>query len=147
MKTSKLISVNGAGTWNAPDGKMLYKFEIETESGDVGTIFKMREDSGLSIGEDIDYEMINGKLKMAQKPFGEKGGSYSNKNGMSKEEWAEKDKQKSDKIAKAVALKEAVAFHTTEGGDINAVLNNAEIFYNWLTDGSKPAQSSQDLPF
>lgn len=145
-KNSKITGLTGSGTWDTPDGKTLYKFEITTEAGDVGTIFKMTQDSGLAVGGEIEYYLDDkGKLKIPKKPFAGAGGG-SGGSSMSKQDWALKDKKTSDNIAKAVALKEAVAFHTTDGGDINKILSNAEIFFNWLT--GKPTQNTNnDLPF
>ena len=52
-KTSKITQISGNGTWDTPDGKKLYKFEIVVESGDSGMIFKQSQDSGLAIGQEL----------------------------------------------------------------------------------------------
>ena len=146
-KNSKITDITGDGTWDTPDGKTLYKFKIITEAGDSGTIFKQSQDSGLAIGQDLEYYVDpKGNLKIPKKPYNPQAGGGSK---MSKEDWKEKDKKTSDNIARAVALKEAVSFHVSEGGDIKKVLNNAEIFFDWLKGKSNQLndKNSNDLPF
>lgn len=55
MKNSKVVNVQANGNW-----KELYKFEVELDNGDIGTLYRKSKDSKLSLGQDISYT-INDK--------------------------------------------------------------------------------------
>ena len=77
---SKVKKITGDGTWND-----LYKFEIELDNGDIGKLYKKRDDSGLSIGQEIDYN-INEKGSLKIITNYEKSYAKSNNRGSDKED-------------------------------------------------------------
>jgi len=57
MRTSKIKSKQGNGTWNSDKYGMFYKWEIEMENGDVGnSLTKDEMGKAYEIGAEIDYE-------------------------------------------------------------------------------------------
>jgi hypothetical protein len=101
---SKIATIQGNGTWDTPDGKTLYKFEVTTESGDTGMVFKQSQDSGYAVGQEIEYYLdAKGSLKIPKKAFVPKGSGSS---GLTKEEWKEKDRI----IIKQACLKAACSY-------------------------------------
>jgi hypothetical protein len=85
---------------------------------------------------DADYEQVGGGGSKKRSTGGSgKGstGSLAKSDGMSKEEWAEKDRITRMSIAKSVALKEAVN-NLKEGATAAAVLKRANEYLPYLLD-------------
>jgi hypothetical protein len=74
-----------------------------------------------------------------------KGGSGSS-GGMTKAEWAEKDRVTAARIARAVALKAAVD-NLKEGATVNTIFKRADEFLNYLEDaGTVKTEDPLDPP-
>ena len=89
---------------------------------------------------DADYEQVGGGGSKKRSTGGSGKGSTGSpaksnakSNGMSKEEWAEKDRKTRMSIAKSVALKEAVN-NLKEGATAAAVLKRANEYLPYLLD-------------
>ncbi len=88
MKTSKVKSVQGAGTFESQYG-MLFKFEYEMEDGQVITA-NHKKDKPLDVGSEVDYEVKtqfkgidHGKVRLHQDTppaFSNGGNKQSNNN-------------------------------------------------------------------
>lgn len=142
MKKSIISQIAGSGTWNTPDGKTLYKFEITTESGDSGMIFKATQDSGLAIGGELEYYLDQkGNIKIPKKPYIPQGGGGT---GLSKEEWKKKDQM----IIRQSSLKSACCLHSQSSVSVTDVLATAERFVEWVNcSTSSQKNDGNDLPF
>tara|TARA_R100000734_G_scaffold4_2_gene8 strand:+ start:2147 stop:2563 length:417 start_codon:yes stop_codon:yes gene_type:complete len=138
MKNSKVVNIQASGNW-----KELYKFEVELDNGDIGTLYRKSKDSKLTNGQDISYTINDkGTLKIVT--------DYQ-KNNQSQSSPKQDDVQKL--IVKQSSLKAAVDYDnkcTPED-----VLKNAQMFYEWVW-GLTPTQSKinkvaekidSDLPF
>ena len=73
MKTSKVKSVTGNGTWDSPNG-IFYKFEYEMEDGQTVNAMHKTADGFFKVGQDVDYEITNqqynnGKVRKPQEAF------------------------------------------------------------------------------
>ena len=133
-KTSKITQISGNGTWDTPDGKKIYKFEIVVESGDSGMIFKQSQDSGLAIGQELEYYVdAKGNLKIPKKPFTPK---------QSNVDWAAKDQM----IIRQSSLKSACVFHSQSSATIDTVLKTAQMFCDWVNQ-KEVKQKEDALPF
>ena len=61
-KKSKVTNVQPNGTWEGKFG-MMYKFEVSFENGDTGEYSsKSQEQNKFIVGNDTDYEFIDGKF-------------------------------------------------------------------------------------
>jgi hypothetical protein len=78
-----------------------------------------------------DYEQVDsgGSKKSAKKSTG--GKSTGSSGGMTKEEWAEKDRKTAHRIAKSVALKAAVD-NLKEGATVKAIFKRADELLEYL---------------
>ncbi len=130
---SKVKKITGDGSWND-----LYKFEIELDNGDIGKLYKKRDDSGLSIGQEIDYN-INEKGSLKIITNYEKSYAKSNNRGSDKEEL----------ICRQSSLKCATDFIIANGGDSNDVIKLAEKFVAFVMHDKyiQRIDSSENLPF
>ncbi len=118
MKNSKVKSIQATGNF-----KELYKFEVELDNGDIGTLYRKSKDSKLSNGQDISYTINDkGTLKIVT--------DYQKNQGQSS---PKQDVNVNNSIARAVAFKGAVEFDNQCTPEV--VLKNAKYFYdNWLCD-------------
>jgi len=122
MKNSKVVNVQASGNW-----KELYKFEVELDNGDIGTLYRKSKDSKLFNGQDISYTINDkGTLKIVT--------DYQ-KNNQSQSSPKE-DVKKNNSISRAVALKISAIYDnqcTQED-----VIKTAKFFYDyWLCDDYK----------
>lgn len=162
-KVSKITSCTFSRTWNGPNGQVHY-YDLHLENGDYGNIgVKELNSSKISVGETLSYTIeqkgeYKGKpqynIKTAQQPtmastFSGKGGGTSN------------SKETDDRIARSVAIREAVALHVGLG--LSAlpyeIINTAMYFEHYIgtgqnlqSDGANDAAASrkldsEDLPF
>ena len=117
MKNSKVKSIQATGNF-----KELYKFEVELDNGDIGTLYRKSKDSKLSNGQDISYTINDkGTLKIVT--------DYQKNQGQS-------SPQKSDDVQKLIVkqstLKAAVDYDNKCSPE--DVLKNAQMFYDWVMD-------------
>jgi hypothetical protein len=76
--------------------------------------------------------------------YGTKGsGGAKNNNGLSKEEWAEKDRKTNERIARAVALKGAID-NLKEGATVKSIFKRADELLVYLTDGAYAKKIDED---
>jgi hypothetical protein len=163
IKVSKIISCTFSRTWNGPNGPVHY-YDLNLENGDYGNIgVKELNSSKISVGETLSYTIeqkgeYKGKpqfnIKAAQQPT--MAGTFSGKNASTSN-----SKETDDRIARSVAIREAVALHAGLG--LSAlpydVVNTAMYFEHYIgtginlqSDGADDAKAqrkldSEDLPF
>lgn len=159
IKVSKITAAKFTRTWNGNYGEIHY-YELTLENGDKGDIgVKVKDDPKISIGETINYTIeqkgeYRGQpvytIKLAAAPTiagtfgGNKGGGNS--------------KETDDRIARSVAIREAVALHVGLG--LSAlpydVVNTAMYFEHYIAtginlheDGATDAKNKdrEDSPF
>jgi len=124
MKTAKVTNVQGSGKFNE-----YFVFELQLDNGDTGKIYKMKQDAGVKIGEELTYTINDkGSIKIHREQYrGNKiGGGFSKSNP---------DVQKS--IIKQSSLKAAVELcsaYIKSGNSVNSadVLRLADTFTNWV---------------
>ena len=65
MKTAKINNIHQKPNFKTNDGKTLYVFELTLDNGDVGAIFKQKENPYVQIGDSINYELTErGTIKI-----------------------------------------------------------------------------------
>jgi len=57
VKESKIVNVQGAGTYQPDGGQMLYKFEYEFEDGSVLKANHKTEKCPFNVGDTVEYEV------------------------------------------------------------------------------------------
>ena len=128
MKNSKVVNVQGSGTF-----KELYVFEVELDNGDIGKVYRKSDDPKLSIGQEISYTLNDkGSIKIVT--------DYQKNNP------TQSSPQKSDEVQKLIvkqsSLKSSVDYNSNCSAE--EVLENAQIFYEWVWDLKKPNTSNFD---
>jgi hypothetical protein len=145
-KKSKLINVQANGNW-----KEFYKFELEFENGESGTLYRKTNEAKVTKGEEYTYTLNDkGSIKLVNPNYaggnggGNTGGGYSDDDKM--------------RMAKSVAIKSAAILHQSRTTSESDVISTADVFYNYITGTApaKPAPSNgsgmgmadkTDLPF
>tara|TARA_R110002020_G_scaffold183360_6_gene379661 strand:- start:3005 stop:3424 length:420 start_codon:yes stop_codon:yes gene_type:complete len=138
QKNSTIKNVTGDGNF-----KELLVFILELENGDTGKIYRKETSPPLEVGQEITYTKNDkGTIKIA---FNKEGGNFSsNSDKMTKEDWAKKD----DTIIKQTCIKAASEFNAQSEATAKNVIEDATLFYNWVTKGTKKeANNNEDLPF
>lgn len=138
QKNSTIKNVTGDGNF-----KELLVFILELENGDTGKIYRKETSPPLEVGQEITYTKNDkGTIKIA---FNKEGGNFSsNSDKMTKEDWAKKD----DTIIKQTCIKAASEFNAQSEATAKNVIEDATLFYNWVTNGTKKeANNNEDLPF
>jgi hypothetical protein len=159
-KVSKITAATFSRTWNGPNGDVHY-YDLTLENGDKGNIgTKDKNNPKLAVGESISYTIeqkgeFRGVpqyvIKLAQAPSfsGAFGGKQTN------------NKETDDRIARSVAIREAVALHTGLGlSPLHyEVVNTAMYFEHYIATGQNlqqdgandvlatRKQDSEDIPF
>ena len=152
-KKSKVTNVQSNGTWDGQYGTM-YKFEIEFENGDAGEYSsKSKDQTKFLAGVETDYEYTDGKFPKVkpvwvqnQQPVQSKPSAPAASDKMSKQDWANKDEAKEISIVRQSSLKAAVEF-CDKNCTIEHIIDNAEVFYNWVRTGEKPKATKDEMPF
>jgi len=73
----KIVSISPNGTWNSNDGNTFYKFQIQFDNGQSGTLFSKSQDAPHQVGEDINCTINErGTIKVERS-----GGSNWNRGG------------------------------------------------------------------
>lgn len=99
--------------------------------------------------ENLEYAKENATnptpRKSTANPGGRSGSGGKSSSGLSKAEWAEKDRLTNIRISKAVALKAAVE-NTKMGTSADTIIKHAEEFILWLldTDGDSVTVDPED---
>jgi hypothetical protein len=68
MATSKIQSIVHTSNWTAPDGTTYYYHKIVMENGDAGN-GALKSLTELSVGQSIEYEITNDKLRVLKSTF------------------------------------------------------------------------------
>jgi len=136
-KESKILSANYTRTWDGPNGAVHY-YDLKLENGDAGAIgTKTKDNPSLAPGQVINYSIEQKgeykgvpqfTIKLEQAPR-----SYSGGGGAPRANSKETD----ERIARSVAIREAVALHTGLG--LSAlpydVINTAMYFEHYVATG------------
>lgn len=139
MKTAKINNIDQKPNFRTNDGKTLYVFELTLDNGDVGAIFKQKENAYVQVGDSINYELTErGTIKIQRE-----GGFASNNNQFTKEEKTNIFDAKDRRIAKLSVLKSAVELVCSEKINIEDVQKYADNMLDWVYD----KQSTKNLEF
>jgi hypothetical protein len=149
MKTAKVVSVTGDGTW-----KEFYKFEVELDNGDSGVMYKKTQQHWLEINQEINYSINDkGTLKVIREGWNNNPSS----NGASQDRFYSKEEKskifdaKDRRISKLSVLKCAVDIAISKGVYTpDEILGQAEQFLGWIYEednGSENNDSDNNAPF
>ena len=138
VKTSKVESVQGAGTFND-----LYKYEVAFEDGTTGNMYKKSDNPYIKAGDEVNYTISDkGTIRIER----------DNKQAFSGSGFKarQNDPRKELLIVKQVCLKAAVEL--VKKNDPVAVIENAEIFVKWVMNEQETPKAigkkePTDLPF
>ena len=139
-KTSKVTNVQANGTWEGQYG-LMYKYDVTFENGDSGEYSsKSKEQNKFVVGQDTQYNFIDGKYPKVKPVSNFEQTSYTQKPTNTNRELA---------IIRQSSLKCATDYVIANGGDINTVIINADTLTKWVQTGEMPiaAPVSKDLPF
>ena len=141
-KTSKVTNVQANGTWESKQyNTTYYKFEVSFENGDVGEYSsKSPEQNKFVVGQETEYEYIDGKFPKVKPVSTFEQGSYAPKANTAGRELL---------IIRQSSLKCATDYVIANGGDITTILHNADILTNWVQTGVVPAEepTAHEMPF
>ena len=124
MKTSKITTVNKVDMFNG-----LYVFEITTDSGDEGRIYKKQDDPKVKEGDEITYSITDKGTMKIQNEFEQQGGFTK----------AAVNPKREKLIVRTSALKCSIEF---DKGDVNEVIERAEMFVDFIMD-----KKNDNVPF
>ena len=144
MKTSKIKSVVNTKEWSN-NGKTIIYHNLEMDNGDKINIGKVKVQQ---VGWELTYLILEegqqefNKAKAVQK----EQQAYTQSKPTTNTTTKNVDVQ--DLIVKQSSLKAAVEF-CNKDCTIEHVIDNAEVFYNWVMTGEKPTakSSTNDMPF
>ena len=142
-KKSKVTNVQASGTWEGKFG-LMYKFEVEFDNGDAGEYSsKSKDQTKFVVGQETDYEYIDGKFPKVKPVWTQQGqipaSTKTNYN-------TSNDSKRQDLICKQSSLKSAVEYDNT--CSIEKVIENAQIFYEWVVNDKYPSVMNKDeYPF
>jgi len=155
MKTSKIKEVVNSKEWTN-NGRTIIYHNLVMENGDKINIGKVKLQQ---VGWELTYDIIGDgqqeydKAKAAQKeennsyskPYNSNQSNQSN-DKMTKQDWADKDEAREISIVRQSSLKAAVEF-CNKDCTVEHLLDNAELFYNWVMSGEKPEATKDEHPF
>ena len=141
IKKGIVKNVQANGTWDSQYG-LMYKFEV-TIGDDTGQCNSMTEQCKFVIGQETEYEFVDGKYPKI-KPVS----TFQQGSGNSFKPQAKNDNVQ-EMIVKQNSLTNATSFVCNNGGTPSDVLEIAEIFSNWVLKGEKAPKvdNSNDMPF
>ncbi len=140
-KKSKVTQAQADGTWNGKYG-LMYKYEIAFENGDTGEYSSKSENQNkFVVGQEAEYTLEAGQYGNKIKPVSTftQGGYTPVSKGSDREL----------SIVRQSSLKCATDYVIANGGDIAAIIHNADVLTKWVQTGELPAAApvSKDLPF
>ena len=139
-KKSKVTNVQASGTWEGKFG-LMYKFEVEFENGDAGEYSsKSKDQNKFLCGVETEYEYIDGKFPKVKPVWVQNQPQQATQSNL------QSNNNREEMIVKQSSLKAAVEF-CDKDCTIEQVLDNAEIFYNWVMTGEKPDVAEDKMPF
>lgn len=140
IKKGIVKNVQANGTWEGQYG-LMYKFEV-TIGDDTGQCMSKNEQCKFVIGQETEYEFVDGKYPKIKpvSTFQQGGGSFKPQ---------VKNDNVQEMIVKQNSLTNATSFVCNNGGTPSDVLEIAEIFSNWVLKGEKAPKvdNSNDMPF
>ena len=121
MKKSKIKNIQGSGKF-----KEFFIFEIEMHNSDIGKIYKKKNDSGLKIGDDVNYTISDKKTIKIVNPYNQ--------------QIDDAKKKKEELICKQSSLKCAIEFCNTTMTDpsVKNIIDTAEVFHLWVFKDEMP---------
>tara|TARA_R100000781_G_C4073396_1_gene125266 strand:- start:502 stop:951 length:450 start_codon:yes stop_codon:yes gene_type:complete len=142
MKTAKINNIDQKPNFRTNDGKTLYVFELTLDNGDVGAIFKQKENAYVQVGDSITYELTErGSIKIQR----EGGFTSTNKDNQfyTKEEKTQIFDAKDRRISKLAILKCSCELVSAGKIELSDVQTFSENMLNWVYD----KQSTKNLEF
>ena len=133
IKKSKVTSAQPNGTWEGKFG-LMYKNEISFENGDSGEYSsKTREQDKFVVGQETEYEFIDGKFPKIKPVY------QNNFNSGSRGSFAENpDKQRV--INRWAGLGRAIDYYGDNQPKDEVLFQKAETFIDWATE--KPTEKT-----
>ena len=121
-KISKVAKVTGNGNW-----KELYKFEVEFENGDVGTLYRKTNEAKVNIGEQYNYTINDkGSIKIVNPNYANGGATpHQNNSGNSNNKTGEQ-------IARMNCVTNAIAFCKDSECSEEHIVKIADFFFNYV---------------
>lgn len=139
-KTDVVKSVQGNGSFEFPkgSGKILYKYEIEMENGDVGEYNSISEDQNNFIpGKVVNYlhDISNAKYPKI-KPIYNFSGSPKNNGDYQNKQKAQRGDDVQKMIVKQSCLKAAIDYvgPNSQYANVKEVTKIAQFFVDWVYD-------------
>ena len=139
MKTAKITNIQKKPDFITNDNKTLYVFELSLDNGDIGAIFKQKDNAYVEVGQEISYELTErGTIKIQRE-----NSSFS-----SNRPAPDNDRQLS--IIRQSSLKAAIDLVVHEKIEIHELIKTADSFVDWV-QGKKQAEytnhSTDKAPF
>lgn len=134
-KESKVISVQGNGTWNGKDGTLFYRYEVAFENGDSGEYSsKSAEQNKFIIGQIAKYTVISNQYGNKIKPVWNQSstGGYGGKKS---------NPETSQQIARMNALGHAMTMLAQQHITPTQVESTANKFYTYITTGKMEVEA------
>lgn len=123
MKNGRIKYIDTNGQWNG-----MNKYLVTFADGEAYTFFA-KGDFKASIGDEIKYTVSNQQMKNAKLVRDD----YSNKSYSSKSSSNSRDDVQTS-IIKQTCIKASSELHAGRGtSDVQSVLEDAEIMFNWIT--------------
>ena len=143
QKKATVTDVQTNGTRQDKNGNLYYKYEVTFDNNDTGEYSSKSQDQNkFIVGEETDYEFIDGRYPKVKPVYMQKGVHVPNKS------FLPKDNNVQEYIVKQSSLKCATDYVIANGGDSSKVIEIAEMFTDWVLKGTKPTNDTkQDLPF
>ena len=124
MKTAKITRIEKKPDFQTNDGKTLYVFELELDNGDVGAIFKQKDNPYVEEGSSITYEMTErGTIKI------QRDSGFSSNNSPN---YSTKKDDVQDYIIRQSSLARAIDLVVHEKIETHDWKKTAENFFDWV---------------
>ena len=149
LQKSKIVSLQGAGTWESQKFGTMYQFDISLENGQSGDYSSSKYTSvealPFSVGEEIEYEYdtSNAQYPKIKKPL-KAGSKRWSQNGQFS---GGNDEEREIRICRQSSLTRAVEVltHNNQGGIVKPsdVIKYADYFTNYVMTGN-PEKSPKE---
>ena len=118
MKTSKVKSVQGNGTWEK-DGTTFYKFEYEMEDGQIVNAMHKTQEPKFKVGETAEYTITNAQYNNGKLSKPQEQGIYN-------------DPKKQTSIIAQSCIKAACDAYSGLNKNPDDIIKAADNFFNWV---------------
>jgi len=119
MKTGKITYISPSGQWNG-----LEKYKVSFADGNQYTFFA-KGNFKFNKGDEIKYEITNEEYKNARIPQDQYKEEPAQTNNV-------KFVDKNDLIIRQTCVKASSELNANKGTDVNKVLNDAQLMFNWI---------------